>query len=91
MSVASSNFLINDPKYSFLKDLGLKDTNPGVFDGKWKGSGKVVFFCILNKCILIIFSIISKKKILNHQEYKRFYFLIVNSRKILYTMQSGRI
>lgn len=42
MSVASSNLLINDPKYSFLKDLGLKEVNHGVFDGQWKGSGKVI-------------------------------------------------
>lgn len=44
MSVASSNLLINDPKYAFLKDLDLKETNNGVFDGKWKGSGKVGIF-----------------------------------------------
>lgn len=41
MSAASANFLVNDPKYSFLKDLGLQEHNPGVFDGSWKGSGKV--------------------------------------------------
>lgn len=41
MSVASSEFLINDPKYSFLKDLGLAEKNLGVFDGNWKASGKV--------------------------------------------------
>lgn len=40
--MASSNFLINDPKYSFLKDLGLQQLNAGVYDGSWKGSGKVV-------------------------------------------------
>nr|XP_023030300.1 alpha-aminoadipic semialdehyde dehydrogenase [Leptinotarsa decemlineata] len=39
---SSSEFLINDTKYSFLKDLGLEERNPGVFDGTWKGSGKVV-------------------------------------------------
>ncbi|XP_019881214.1 putative aldehyde dehydrogenase family 7 member A1 homolog [Aethina tumida] len=38
----SSEFLIKDSKYSFLKDLGLSDTNSGVYDGKWKGSGPVV-------------------------------------------------
>ncbi|KAJ8984243.1 hypothetical protein NQ317_007475 [Molorchus minor] len=41
-TMASSDYLINDPKYSFLKDLGLKDFNLGVFDGSWKGSGQVV-------------------------------------------------
>lgn len=38
---AMSSFLIEDPKYSFLKDLGLQKTNPGGFNGKWFGSGKV--------------------------------------------------
>lgn len=41
MSASSVNLLINDPKYSFLKDLGLREVNPGVYDGQWKGSGKV--------------------------------------------------
>ncbi|CAH0559480.1 unnamed protein product [Brassicogethes aeneus] len=38
----SSEFLINDSKYSFLKDLGLSETNLGVYNGEWKGSGPVV-------------------------------------------------
>jgi hypothetical protein len=34
--------LINDPKYSFLKDeLDLKEVNNGVFDGTWFGNGEV--------------------------------------------------
>lgn len=44
MSAVSANLLINDPKYSFLKDLGLKEINAGVYDGQWKGSGKVKAF-----------------------------------------------
>ncbi|KAJ8938603.1 hypothetical protein NQ314_011411 [Rhamnusium bicolor] len=40
--VVSTQFLINDSTYSFLKDLGLKETNLGVFDGTWKGSGQVI-------------------------------------------------
>ncbi|KAK9882820.1 hypothetical protein WA026_023331 [Henosepilachna vigintioctopunctata] len=39
---ASSECLIDDPKYSFLKDLGLKATNFGVYNGTWHGSGKTV-------------------------------------------------
>lgn len=35
-------YLIDDPKYSFLKDLGLERTNNGVYNGKWTGSGPVV-------------------------------------------------
>jgi len=38
----SSGFLINDPKYAFLKDLGLEEKNCGVFNGSWGGSGEVV-------------------------------------------------
>ncbi|CAH1106105.1 unnamed protein product [Psylliodes chrysocephalus] len=41
-NMSSVEFLVNDPKYSFLKDLGLKEKNLGVFDGAWKGSGPVV-------------------------------------------------
>ncbi|GJQ83196.1 hypothetical protein Trydic_g18222 [Trypoxylus dichotomus] len=34
-----SEYLANDARYSFLKELGLSATNLGVFDGTWKGSG----------------------------------------------------
>ena len=40
-SSSSSSLLVNDRKYQFLQDLGLKETNSGVFDGEWKGSGEV--------------------------------------------------
>lgn len=34
--------LINDPKYSFLRnELDLKEENNGVFDGTWFGNGDV--------------------------------------------------
>ena len=36
-----SSFLINDPKYSWLKSLGLEEENKGVFNGSWFGSGEV--------------------------------------------------
>lgn len=35
-------YLVEDPKYSFLKDLGLEKTNSGVYNGKWMGSGPIV-------------------------------------------------
>ncbi|PSN46694.1 Aldehyde dehydrogenase family 7 member A1 [Blattella germanica] len=39
----STSSLINDPKYSFLKnELGLQDENKGVFDGAWFGNGEVI-------------------------------------------------
>jgi len=40
MTMAS--FLIEDPKYSFLKDLGLEKTNNGVYNGKWFANGETV-------------------------------------------------
>jgi aldehyde dehydrogenase family 7 protein A1 len=48
----SSTYLINDPKYSFLKELGLSEKNHGVFarHGKWSADGEVrktIFFSLL--------------------------------------------
>lgn len=37
----SSTFLINDNKYSFLKELSLDEENAGVYDGQWGGNGDV--------------------------------------------------
>lgn len=42
MKMSSSALLINNPKYAFLKELGLTEENHGVFNGKWEGSGEVV-------------------------------------------------
>jgi len=36
-----SRLLIEEPKYSWLKDLGLKSDNLGVFSGTWTGHGQV--------------------------------------------------
>uniref|UniRef100_G3P699 Aldehyde dehydrogenase domain-containing protein n=1 Tax=Gasterosteus aculeatus aculeatus TaxID=481459 RepID=G3P699_GASAC len=41
-SAAMSNLLINQPKYSWLKELGLSEDNPGVYNGSWGGSGEVI-------------------------------------------------
>ena len=41
MSSASTELLINDPKYSWLRELGLEANNPGVFDGSWHAQGNV--------------------------------------------------
>ncbi|XP_018321295.1 putative aldehyde dehydrogenase family 7 member A1 homolog [Agrilus planipennis] len=35
----ANSYLVNDSKYSFLKELGLETVNYGVYDGQWKGSG----------------------------------------------------
>lgn len=37
-----ASFLVSNPKFKFLKDLGLNEENPGVFTGQWGGNGKVV-------------------------------------------------
>lgn len=39
----SSTYLINDPRYAFLKELGLSEKNHGVFarHGKWFADGEV--------------------------------------------------
>lgn len=37
-----ASFLVDEPKYGFLKDLGLSQKNLGVYNGKWMGSGEVV-------------------------------------------------
>lgn len=44
MAASRAEYLINDSKYSFLKELGLQESNLGVFDGTWKGSGQVKQF-----------------------------------------------
>lgn len=37
-----SNYLVDKPEYSFLKDIGIQQTNPGVYNGSWSGSGATV-------------------------------------------------
>ncbi|KAF2356056.1 Aldehyde dehydrogenase domain [Trinorchestia longiramus] len=41
-TMSSANYLVNDPKYSFLKELGLQEENKGVYNGSWIGNGEVV-------------------------------------------------
>lgn len=36
-----SSYLIENPKYAWLKELGLDVENKGVFCGEWIGSGEV--------------------------------------------------
>ena len=38
------NYLINQPKYAFLKELGIEESNNGVFNGKLFANGEVSFF-----------------------------------------------
>ncbi|XP_064607704.1 alpha-aminoadipic semialdehyde dehydrogenase-like [Liolophura sinensis] len=37
-----AGYLIDEPKYAWLKELGLSSQNAGVFDGTWHGAGEVV-------------------------------------------------
>jgi len=37
---SASSYLINEPEYAFLKQLGLQEDNLGVFNGSWGGSGE---------------------------------------------------
>ncbi|KRT83548.1 hypothetical protein AMK59_4795 [Oryctes borbonicus] len=41
-AMAHADYLANDERYSFLKELGLSATNLGVFDGAWKASGSTI-------------------------------------------------
>uniref|UniRef100_A0AAR2LWJ2 aldehyde dehydrogenase (NAD(+)) n=1 Tax=Pygocentrus nattereri TaxID=42514 RepID=A0AAR2LWJ2_PYGNA len=41
-SAAMSTLLINQPKYAWLKELGLSEDNNGVYNGTWGGTGEVV-------------------------------------------------
>jgi hypothetical protein len=35
------DLLIDEPEFSWLKELGLKAENDGVYNGSWKGNGEV--------------------------------------------------
>ncbi|GFY67215.1 alpha-aminoadipic semialdehyde dehydrogenase [Trichonephila inaurata madagascariensis] len=39
---SASSYLVENPKYSFLKELGLEKKNMGVFNGRWTGNGDIV-------------------------------------------------
>lgn len=34
-------YLVDNPKYGFLKELGLDRENAGVYDGQWRTTGDV--------------------------------------------------
>lgn len=39
--------MINSKKYAWLKDLGLKAENEGVYNGTWKAGGEVRTYTFL--------------------------------------------
>lgn len=48
--MSSAGYLINEPKYAFLKELGLGESNKGVYNGQWFANGETVTsFCPANK------------------------------------------
>lgn len=40
-TMSSKGFLVDQPRYAFLKDLGLESHNKGVYNGKWFANGEV--------------------------------------------------
>ena len=36
------SMLVNDPNYSWLADIGIKEVNEGVYNGTWGGRGDVI-------------------------------------------------
>lgn len=54
---SNPDILINQPKYSWLKELGLQEDNPGVFDGTWHAGGKVRS-CMCSPCRILYFTLL---------------------------------
>lgn len=40
-AAAMSTLLVSQPRYAWLRELGLQEENPGVYNGRWGGSGQV--------------------------------------------------
>lgn len=40
--MSSGRYLVDDPNFSFLKDLGLERVNKGAYNGEWRGNGEIV-------------------------------------------------
>lgn len=64
MASSNAEYLVNNKKYTFLEELGLRASNYGVYDGSWKGGGQVN---TLYNLIFIYLCIFSKK---HHQTFK---------------------
>ncbi|XP_074668121.1 alpha-aminoadipic semialdehyde dehydrogenase isoform X2 [Strix aluco] len=41
-AAAMSTLLVSQPRYAWLRELGLQEENPGVYNGRWGGGGEVV-------------------------------------------------
>lgn len=40
-AAAMSTLLVSQPRYAWLRELGLQEENPGVYNGRWGGGGQV--------------------------------------------------
>lgn len=40
-AAAMSTLLVSQPRYAWLRELGLQEENPGVYNGRWGGRGQV--------------------------------------------------
>lgn len=40
-AAAMSSLLVGQPQYAWLRELGLQEDNPGVYNGRWGGGGQV--------------------------------------------------
>ena len=60
----ASSYLISDPKYAFLKDLQLSETNLGVFNGRWFGDGEVERALNLILRVNFLFFLFKKRKLI---------------------------
>ena len=50
-SAQDSTLLIDEEKYAWLKDLGLKAENDGVYNGTWSARGEVRFHQSFIVCV----------------------------------------
>lgn len=53
-SAQDGGLLIEEGKYSWLKDLGLKAENDGVFNGTWGGRGEVQCLLMYSKIFVLV-------------------------------------
>jgi hypothetical protein len=58
-----ARYLVTDSKYGFLKQLGITVENPGLYDGKWSGSGKV------RDINLVLSILILYKKLIQYEDW----------------------
>ncbi|KAI2538654.1 aldehyde dehydrogenase 7 family member A1 [Homo sapiens] len=48
-----STLLINQPQYAWLKELGLREENEGVYNGSWGGRGEFASLDVPKSCHVV--------------------------------------